>query len=279
MLELAILGLLTEQELHGYELKKRLADTLGHGLGVSFGSLYPALGRLERAGAVKAVEARSEAALATVPMTGSLGGELAAYRARRAVTKGTRGKKVYGITPHGAELFEELLAADAESSDDDRMFNLRLVFARHLPSDARLGMLERRRLHLLDRLARTRVRVRAGVDRLDTYGRSLVEHDRESTEHDISWIEQLIARERAGADQPALPAGAVPRTGAPAGHSAAPELAPASSPKRADRPSLSGLRDTATEAHGDIAPEVLGAAAPQDHQAAPPARHEEDNPL
>src|ERR1019366_9737857 len=46
VLELAILGLLKEQDLHGYELKKRLAETLGLGSGVSFGSLYPALGRL-----------------------------------------------------------------------------------------------------------------------------------------------------------------------------------------------------------------------------------------
>ncbi|MBV9661123.1 MAG: helix-turn-helix transcriptional regulator [Acidimicrobiales bacterium] len=56
MLELAILGLLKEQELHGYELKKRLAEELGFASGVSFGSLYPALARLEAAGAVGAVE-------------------------------------------------------------------------------------------------------------------------------------------------------------------------------------------------------------------------------
>ncbi len=48
MLELAILGLLKEQPLHGYELKKRLGETLGFLWGVSFGSLYPALRRLER---------------------------------------------------------------------------------------------------------------------------------------------------------------------------------------------------------------------------------------
>lgn len=226
MLELAILGVLTEQELHGYELKKRLAETLGFGSGVSFGSLYPALARLERAGAVKAVEARE---VAPVPLTGSLGGEMAAYRARKAATRGTRGKKVYGITPHGVQLFEELLAAEAESSDDDRLFNLRLVFARHLAADARLGMLERRRLYLLDRLARIRTRVRAGVDRLDAYSRSLVEHDREATEHDISWIEQLIARERAA-------------VAAPPAEPPAPESPPPSAHHRADRPSLSGLR-------------------------------------
>ncbi|MDP9442699.1 MAG: PadR family transcriptional regulator, partial [Actinomycetota bacterium] len=41
MLELAILGLLKEQALHGYELKKRLAEMLGPFSGASFGSLYP----------------------------------------------------------------------------------------------------------------------------------------------------------------------------------------------------------------------------------------------
>ena len=49
MLELAILGLLKEQELHGYELKRRLTHTLGLLSSVSFGSLYPALSRLEAA--------------------------------------------------------------------------------------------------------------------------------------------------------------------------------------------------------------------------------------
>jgi transcriptional regulator len=50
MLELAILGLLKEQPLHGYELKKRLGETLGSLWGISYGSLYPALRRLEDRG-------------------------------------------------------------------------------------------------------------------------------------------------------------------------------------------------------------------------------------
>ncbi|MDQ4089378.1 MAG: PadR family transcriptional regulator, partial [Actinomycetota bacterium] len=56
MLELAILGVLKEQQLHGYELKKRLTDALGAFSSVSFGALYPALARLEAAGAVRVVE-------------------------------------------------------------------------------------------------------------------------------------------------------------------------------------------------------------------------------
>ena len=200
MLELAILGLLKEQELHGYELKKRLGETLGPLSSVSFGSLYPALARLEAAGAVKAVEANAAAAPFTpIPMTGALTGELAAFRARRAATRNTRGsrnKKVYGITPRGEELFAELLLADSQSADDDRSFALRLAFARYLPADARLGMFERRRALLVERLAKARATVRAGRERLDNYTRSLLEHGTEATERDISWLDKLIAAER-----------------------------------------------------------------------------------
>ena len=52
VLDLAILGLLHDQELHGYEIRRRLRDELGLFANISFGSLYPALSRLEKAGAV-----------------------------------------------------------------------------------------------------------------------------------------------------------------------------------------------------------------------------------
>ena len=48
---MAVLGLLKEEDMHGYELKKRLSDVFGLPSAVSFGSLYPALSRLESAGA------------------------------------------------------------------------------------------------------------------------------------------------------------------------------------------------------------------------------------
>ena len=210
MLELAILGLLTEESLHGYELKRQLADTLGFASGVSFGSLYPALGRLEAAGAVEIVE----------PVPPGASAPLAPGQPARS----RRGKKVYRITSRGRALFEELLAAESNSNDDDRVFALRLAFARHLPPDARLGMLERRRARLLERLVRLGVRVRAGRDRLDGYGRTLAEHDRDIAERDLSWIDQLIARERSGA-----------ATGMP-------EPIPSAAPGPAAVPSISAMR-------------------------------------
>src|SRR3954467_5263795 len=80
MIDLAILGLLKEQDLHGYELRKRLGDLPGARAGVvSFGSLYPALARLERGGLVKGVEANTRTDRAA-PSSGSLAGQRAPSR-------------------------------------------------------------------------------------------------------------------------------------------------------------------------------------------------------
>src|SRR5207342_3209818 len=83
MLELAVLGLLSEQPRHGYDLKKRLSETLGPLWGISFGSLYPALRRLEKSGAIEEVdEASAPTPGGTFVPTGSLKGDLAAARMR-----------------------------------------------------------------------------------------------------------------------------------------------------------------------------------------------------
>jgi DNA-binding PadR family transcriptional regulator len=204
VLELAILGVLKEQELHGYELKKRLTDALGAFSSVSFGSLYPALARLEAAGAVRAVAAPAPEPLPgpAVPMTGSIAGEAAAFRARRAATRparSSRTRKVYAITERGEALFEELLVTDSTSGDDDRAFNLKLAFCRYLPPERRLGLFEQRRALLVERLAKART-TRPRKGRLDLYTQSLVDHGAETTERDISWLDRLIAIERQGGE-------------------------------------------------------------------------------
>jgi pimeloyl-ACP methyl ester carboxylesterase len=52
MLELAVLGLLKERPIHGYQLSRELGDSLGGLWRVSYGSLYPTLRRLERDGVI-----------------------------------------------------------------------------------------------------------------------------------------------------------------------------------------------------------------------------------
>ena len=202
MLELAILGSLKEQPLHGYELKKRLGETLGFLWGVSFGSLYPALRRLEREGAIEivaAADAGADTSAPSVPATGSITGDLALARLRRRPKATRRTRKQYRLTPRGHELFATLLTAqDPPGADEEKAFALRFAFCRHLPADQRLALLERRRADLAERLRATR---QAVPRRGDRYTRSLMEHRTESTERDLEWVETLIAAERQVARQ------------------------------------------------------------------------------
>jgi DNA-binding PadR family transcriptional regulator len=203
VLELAVRGLLTEQPLHGYELKKRLSETLGPLWGISFGSLYPALRRLEQAGAIEEVAENPPAPAGFVP-SGSLAGELAAARLRRLPRPSRRTRRAYKITDRGRALFAELLTS--EDADDDRSFALKLSFCRHLDTPARLAFLERRRSQLAQRLATSR---RAPTNRtIDRYTRSLLEHRAKSTQHDLDWIDELIADERAAQLDEQRPEGA-----------------------------------------------------------------------
>jgi DNA-binding PadR family transcriptional regulator len=132
-----------------------------------------------------------------MPSTGSISGDRAGLRARRAGTpRGTkRSRKVYRLTDQGRALFEQLLDAEEPvGTDDARSFGLRLAFARHLAPQARLSLLERRRGQLTRRLATDRVR--AAGQSLDVYTRSLAEHSTEATQHDIAWLDRLIESER-----------------------------------------------------------------------------------
>jgi DNA-binding PadR family transcriptional regulator len=190
---MAILGLLVDDDLHGYELKRRLTEVLGTLSSVSYGSLYPALARLEKAAAVKVVTTGEVDELP--PATGSLGAELALFRRRAAAgttPRTGRTRKVYGITDRGRQVFSDLLTTDPASIDDDREFTLRLAFARFVPPEARVRLLERRRASLVERLNRTR-----GRSGRDAYAAALLEHGAATTERDISWLDDLIARERA----------------------------------------------------------------------------------
>lgn len=185
MLDLAVLGLLKEGDLHGYELNKRLKSLVG-GYSTSFGALYPALARLERRGWV------SSTAVAPEPVIDEQTAEGRARRNRRRSTKSKspRTRKVYQITEAGESYLLELLQEDA---NNERRFRLQLAFCRLLPPDRRLALFELRRAHLLSLQAVAR---RDPVHSTDPYVRSLFQRDQERLEHDLVWLDRLIADER-----------------------------------------------------------------------------------
>jgi DNA-binding PadR family transcriptional regulator len=172
LLELAVLGLLKERPMHGYQLSRELGEALGGFWRVSYGSLYPTLRRLEREGAIAST--RDEAA-------------------------GGRRKTVYRVTARGEDLFLELLQeAPQEGQTEDARFRIRLAFFRYLPPETRIRLLERRRQALEERLTAITEALRAAREQ-DDYQRALMEHGRVGTESDIAWLTGLIQAERSKA--------------------------------------------------------------------------------
>ncbi len=192
VLDIAILGLLMDRDHHGYEIRSRLRDRLGVGANVSFGSIYPALARLERHGFVEAVAVPTPRS--SVLSTGSLSGERASLRSLRATSGlGRRGRKVYRITDRGRQEFVQLLS-DPATLDDGKNFSLRMALAKYLTPSLRVRLLERRRNDLLERLAE--VRAGSNNEELDGYARGVMEHAAHGVELDLAWVDEMLTTER-----------------------------------------------------------------------------------
>lgn len=169
MLELAVLGLLKERSMHGYQLKKHLADTLGSFWQVSYGSLYPALKRLQREGAVEMIFPREQVG---------------------------RRKNVYRISKKGEELFAELLERAGHEATEDSGFQVRLAFFKYLKPETRIRLLERRRAFLEGRWSNLKQSLQSYKERIDNYTLSLMNHELAATETDIRWLDDLIKAEQ-----------------------------------------------------------------------------------
>jgi len=172
-LEIAVLGLLNESPMHGYELRKRLAVLLGAFRAFSYGSLYPTLRRLSEAGWI--TEEHDETAPAT--------------RSRRA-------RRVYRLTADGKEHLAELLAEVGPEAFDDEGFGARLAFFAQTRSDVRLRILEGRRRRLEERREGMRAALARTRERLDRYTLQLQEHGLESADREVRWLTELIENEK-----------------------------------------------------------------------------------
>jgi len=94
-LEFALLGLLSQDPLHGYELRKRLRTIFGPFRALSFSVLYPQLRRMTEGGLVEQEE----------------------------VSKGGRSKRtrlVYSITRKGRERFDQLTEQVSPSAWEEK---------------------------------------------------------------------------------------------------------------------------------------------------------------
>ncbi|HEX8346946.1 MAG TPA: PadR family transcriptional regulator [Actinoplanes sp.] len=181
MLELAILGLLQEAPMHGYELRKELATKLGAiRAAISYGTLYPTLKRLHAAGWIGEAGETSSTDEQVPPLTSR------------------RGRIVYRITAEGKERFAELLAQTGPETYDDAGFGVHFAFFSRTDRATRLRILEGRRRRVEERREGLRDVLARATDRLDAYTLELQRHGLDACEREVRWLEELITNERSG---------------------------------------------------------------------------------
>ncbi|MBK6441206.1 MAG: helix-turn-helix transcriptional regulator [Actinomycetales bacterium] len=176
LLEFAVLGLLHESPMHGYELRKRLNTALGAFRALSYGSLYPCLRDLLGKGWI---------------FEASGGGSDVLSGSRRA-------RIVYELTADGKERFQDMAESAGPTSWDDEEFDVHFAFFARTKSEVRLRILEGRRSRLEERLANIRTASARNRERMDLYTAALQRHGEESAEREVRWLEELISAERRG---------------------------------------------------------------------------------
>ena len=201
VLEPAILGLLDQAPLHGYELRKQLNLVLGSFRAFSYGSLYPCLKSLVNRGWIVGTDSAA---------------------APPHALSGKRARIVYELTADGKEHFHQILASSGPAAWEDENFDVRFAFFAQTDAETRLRILEGRRIRLTERLDTVRQSFNRTRERMDEYTLELQRHGLESVEREVRWLDDLIDNERGtrrasptGTRQPtdADPADDIPRLG------------------------------------------------------------------
>ncbi|MCX6432079.1 MAG: PadR family transcriptional regulator [Actinobacteria bacterium] len=178
VLEFAVLGVLSEGPLHGYELRKRLATVLGPFRALSYGSLYPCLRRLQAKGLID-----------DVALTPALDSAAPALSARRA-------RVVYAISADGKEEFGTWANEPGPEAWEDEGFAAHLAFFSRTEARVRLRILEGRKSRLEERVDTLRESLTRSRERMDAYTLQLQQHGLDGAEREVRWLNELITNER-----------------------------------------------------------------------------------
>jgi DNA-binding PadR family transcriptional regulator len=173
-LELSVLGILSQNPQHGYELRKRLISVTGLFKTISYGALYPTLRSLvER-------------------------GFLAEQDSNPTNKYPKRNRIVYILTDAGKAHLSSLLTNSGPDAWDDETFAVRMSLFAQTSADTRIHILQGRRVRLETRLAEMRTNVAKGRERLDAYTLELQKHGLDALEREVRWLNELISHEESG---------------------------------------------------------------------------------
>ncbi len=168
-LEFTLLGLLIQNPLHGYELRKRMGVIFGPFKALSFSVLYPQLRRMLEAGLIEETFLESQS---------------------------RRSRIVYAVTEKGAARFEKLTDTVNPETWEDEGFEIRFAFFSPTSTKNRVRILEGRHRRLKERAEILRGELEKSPIGIDRYLEEWRRHSLESAEREIAWLEQMIKTER-----------------------------------------------------------------------------------
>lgn len=114
MIKYVILGFLMNEKLTGYDIKQRMIQSTSNFMNASFGSIYPALDRLENNGLINATE----------------------------VIENGKYKKVYAINKVGKEAFIKWLEEPIDFMKSYEAILAKIFFYEHLPKEKSVKLIE-----------------------------------------------------------------------------------------------------------------------------------------
>jgi DNA-binding PadR family transcriptional regulator len=167
-LEFALLGLLSESPLHGYELRKRLMVIFGPFRALSFSVLYPQLKRMVIAETIEAKE---------IGVTSK------------------RTRIVYTITKKGLTRFGELNGSVTAEAWEDEGFGVRFAFFSPTTTMNRVRILEGRLTRLREKADSMRSELASHPTGTDKYLEEWRRFSLESLERELTWLEGMIKNE------------------------------------------------------------------------------------
>ena len=168
-LEFALLGLLSQTPLHGYELRKRMGAIFGPFRALSFSVLYPQLRRMMEAGLIEETVVDSPS---------------------------RRSRIVYDITDKGQSRFENLTETVSPETWEDEGFEIRFAFFSPTSSKNRVRILEGRHRRLKEKAEILRGELEKSPIGIDKYLEEWRRHSLDSADREIAWLEKMIKTER-----------------------------------------------------------------------------------
>jgi len=168
-LEFALLGLLSQTPLHGYELRKRMGTIFGPFRALSFSVLYPQLRRMLEAGLIEETVVDSPS---------------------------RRSRIVYDITDKGQARFESLTETVSPETWEDEGFEIRFAFFSPTSSKNRVRILEGRHRRLKEKAEILRGELEKSPIGIDKYLEEWRRHSLDSADREMAWLEKMIKTER-----------------------------------------------------------------------------------